>query len=307
MAAGASTLPVAVIIAAHNRAEWVGDAVASALAQRPTPPAEVIVVDDASTDDTVAVARAAGARLISHDSNRGAATARNTGASSTTQPWIAPLDSDDRWLPHMLASLWPVRGEYGFVAGSSIAVDGDETPLSYGGPLTDGPVQLHSPAPLVFPENFIPASGVLIRRETFVAAGAYRTTLRSAEDLDLWMRMLALRPGLCVPDVVMRYRVHPGQKSRGAAASRDAVLEIVDAYRNAPWFAPELVERRRAVMAWDELREAFGERRLSRALRVGGWIAGRGLRRRALVTALSRRRRARRQVRRLGAGAIALR
>ena len=82
----AQSLPVAVVIAAHNREEWVGQAVASALGQRPHPPAEVIVVDDGSTDDTAAAAQRAGAIVVRHDTNRGAATARNTGATSTSQP-----------------------------------------------------------------------------------------------------------------------------------------------------------------------------------------------------------------------------
>jgi glycosyltransferase involved in cell wall biosynthesis len=299
------SLPVAVVIAAHNRVEWVGQAVASALGQRPHPPAEVIVVDDGSTDDTAGAAERAGAIVVRHETNRGAATARNSGATSTNQPWIAPLDSDDRWLPHMLSTLWPLRGEHGFVAGASLAVNSDNTPLSYGGLMRDGPLVLDSPAPLVYPENFIAASGVIIRRETFLEAGTYRTNLRSAEDFDLWLRMLALRTGLCVPTVVTVYRVHEAQKSRGKAASRDAVLDIIADYRDSEWFRDELVEQRRAVMAWDELREAYRARSVAPALSTGRWILSRPERCRALLGAL-RRRRERRQRAQTWAARLAL-
>ena len=54
-------LPVSVIIPAYNRAPMLEQAIHSAFAQRPRPPAEVIVVDDCSSDDTAEAARAAGA------------------------------------------------------------------------------------------------------------------------------------------------------------------------------------------------------------------------------------------------------
>ena len=283
------------MIAAHNRAEWVGQAVTSALGQRPHPPAEVIVVDDGSTDDTAAAAERAGAIVVRHDSNRGAATARNTGATSTSQPWIAPLDSDDRWLPHMLSTLWPLRAEHGFVAGASLAVNGDNVPLAYGGLMRDEPLVLDSPAPLVYPENFIAASGVIIRRETFLEAGTYRTNLRSAEDFDLWLRMLSLRTGVCVPTVVTVYRVHEAQKSRGKAASVTQCSTSSPTTRTPRGSVDELVAERRAVMAWDELREAYRARSIAPALTTGRWILRRPERRRALFGALRRRREGRRR------------
>jgi Glycosyl transferase family 2 len=170
--AAAAALPIAVIIAAYNRARWVGGAVESALRQWPLPPAEGIVVDDGSTDQTADVAERGGARVIRHTENKGAAAARNTGVAATTQPWIAPLDSDDRWLPHMLSTLWPLRKGYGFVSGASMAVDEAGSPIAYGGPMDPHPILFWSPAPLVFPENFIAASGVIMRRKTFVKTNA---------------------------------------------------------------------------------------------------------------------------------------
>ena len=185
--------------------------------------------------------------------------------------------------------------EHGFVAGASLAVNSENIPLSYGGLMRDEPLVLDSPAPLVYPENFIAASGVIIRRETFLETGTYRTNLRSAEDFDLWLRMLALRTGLCVPTVVTVYRVHEAQKSRGKAASRDAVLDIIADYRDSEWFRDELVEQRRAVMAWDELREAYRARSVAPALTTGRWILRRPERCRALFGALRRRREGRRR------------
>lgn len=283
-------LPVAVIIAAHNRAQWVGRAVESALGQRPRPPAEVIVVDDASTDATAEVAQRAGARVIRHAENRGAAAARNTGVAATTQPWIAPLDSDDRWLPHMLAALWPLRDGYVFVAGASMAVDANDTPVAYGGALAPRPVVLSSPAPLVFPENFVAASGVLVQREMFVKVHGYRESDRSAEDLDLWVRLLQEQPGLSVPLVVTLYGVHAGQK--GQRSGRPA-LDIVTRYRDQPWYTPALAEQREAVLTWDEMRAAIASRRMPEAAARGWWLIAKRSRREAIRITLARRRQAR--------------
>src|SRR5205814_6119521 len=102
-------LPVSVVVPAHDRADVIERALRSVAEQRDCEPAEVIVVDDRSTDRTAELAEAHGARVLRHDRNRGQAAARNTGVRATVQPWIALLDTDDEWLPDHLAVLWPLR------------------------------------------------------------------------------------------------------------------------------------------------------------------------------------------------------
>src|SRR4051794_15213893 len=81
-------LPVSVVIPAFNRQALIARAVASAFAQRPSPPAEVIVVDDGSTDGTAREAAHGGARVVRRERNGGAAAARNAGIGAAKQPWI---------------------------------------------------------------------------------------------------------------------------------------------------------------------------------------------------------------------------
>ncbi|MGZ6214504.1 MAG: glycosyltransferase family 2 protein, partial [Candidatus Limnocylindria bacterium] len=69
MEADQQTLPVSVVITVYNRAQLVERSLSSVAAQRPSRPAEVIVVDDGSTDDSAEVAEAAGARVIRHGRN----------------------------------------------------------------------------------------------------------------------------------------------------------------------------------------------------------------------------------------------
>src|SRR3954471_13927034 len=99
-----STPRVSVVIPAHNRAATLGRAVESVLSQT-RQDFEIAIVDDASTDGTVAAIAAMHddrIRLIRHDRNRGACAARNTGIRAGSAPFVAFLDSDDEWLPHKL-------------------------------------------------------------------------------------------------------------------------------------------------------------------------------------------------------------
>ncbi len=82
-----------VIIPCRNGERIVGDAVRSALAQS-EPPLEVIVVDDASTDRTAEMARAAGARVLRTETRRNAGGARNIGIEAASGDLFAFLDAD---------------------------------------------------------------------------------------------------------------------------------------------------------------------------------------------------------------------
>lgn len=93
---------ISVVIPTYNRAAQVTGAVRSVLAQT-LPPAEVLVIDDGSTDGTAAALApfADRIRYISKP-NGGVSAARNRGIMEATGDWIAFLDSDDTWHPSKL-------------------------------------------------------------------------------------------------------------------------------------------------------------------------------------------------------------
>ncbi len=95
---------VSVVIPAYNRADLLPRAIASVLDQTFTD-YEIIVVDDASSDDTGAVARNSDGpvRVVRNDVNRGLGGARNSGIVVASGTYVAFLDSDDEWLPGKLA------------------------------------------------------------------------------------------------------------------------------------------------------------------------------------------------------------
>jgi hypothetical protein len=93
---------VSAVIPTYNRANLIGDTVESVLRQS-VPPAEIIVVDDGSTDDTAEVIARYGSAVRYHRmENFGPGAARNLGVSIARAPWIAFCDSDDIWLPTKL-------------------------------------------------------------------------------------------------------------------------------------------------------------------------------------------------------------
>ena len=94
-------VPVSVIVPVRNAAAHLAAALASVQSQQPAP-AEVIVIDGGSTDDSVAIARAHEIRVIAQD-GRGLAAARNQAIRACQQPNIAFCDGDDRWAPGALA------------------------------------------------------------------------------------------------------------------------------------------------------------------------------------------------------------
>jgi len=115
---------VSVIIPCRNGERIVGDAVRSALDQT-EPPAEVLVVDDASTDRTAEAARRAGARVIRTETRRNAGGARNLGVDAASGDVYAFLDSD-------------VIAPRDWLARVLLAFEADSEIVGVGGRVTNG-------------------------------------------------------------------------------------------------------------------------------------------------------------------------
>src|SRR5690348_491338 len=99
---------ICVIIAAYNSAATIARAVKSALAEPEV--AEVVVVDDASSDDTVAMARSLDdgtqrLKVLEQPQNGGPSAARNRAIKESTSPWLCVLDADDFFVPCRMKAL----------------------------------------------------------------------------------------------------------------------------------------------------------------------------------------------------------
>ncbi|HEU4977666.1 MAG TPA: glycosyltransferase family 2 protein [Solirubrobacteraceae bacterium] len=294
-------LPVSVVIPAFNRPEMTRRAVLSALAQRPFAAAEVIVVDDCSTDDTGAVAAAAGARVVRHERNMGEGAARNTGIGAATQPWIGLLDSDDEWRPNLLAALWPLRDGHVLLVGSAMYRRGGAGADRNLGPMFDRPSRQRTPTALLYPSNFVPNSAVLVRADAVRDAGGYRPELRMGADLDLWLRVLERGTGIMSPEVVVDYHLHPGQVTQDRDSTAEYHLRILRSYEGRPWFSAARVEGWRGGVGWDEMRRSLRAGRLAAGARAGLFVARHPARIAGLAGILFHRHRMRRRTAQLRA------
>ena len=267
----ATVLPVTVLIPVFDRAEALKRALGSVRAQTRSP-AEVIVVDDGSRDSSGDVARTWGARVIRHDVNRGQVRARNTGIGTSTQPWIAFLDSDDTWLPHHLETLWSLRDGVLFAACSSINCRTDPSDDRVVGPLTRQPVLLRTAWRLVHPHNFVTMSTAMARRDALLELGGFRAHDGIVEDLDIWVRLLERGPARLSPQVTVVYQVHGVQITDDLPRTRAAHLSLAARYAHAGW-PRSLIERLRGAQAWDDLRDALEAGNRGLAIRAAVEIA----------------------------------
>ena len=101
---------ITISISSYNQAEYLPDAIESALAQ--TVPCEVIVVDDGSTDHSLEIARSYPVKVVSQV-NKGLSSARNTGLMNAMGNYFLPLDADDILEPNTIERIEQVIKETG--------------------------------------------------------------------------------------------------------------------------------------------------------------------------------------------------
>ncbi len=180
---------VSVVLPTYNRASLLKRAIKSILNQT-YQDFEMIIVDDGSTDNTENVVKGfgnEGIRYISHDNNRGAGAARNTGIKVARGRYIAFLDSDNQWLPEKLekqmqfiqhktedvvvyTDYWDWENRRHMLSHRKIQKDGD----------------IHD---ILLEDNFIDTSTVLVSKECLHKAGLFDETLPRYQDWELWIRL----------------------------------------------------------------------------------------------------------------------
>ena len=196
---------VSVVIPVHNRPVAVRRAIESVLAQT-CQDFEIIVVDDGSTDGTVAAVEAIGdprIEVIRHERNLGASPARNTGIRAGSAPYVAFLDSDDEWFPTRLEKLLSAFEHSG--AGVGFVYTGADRLLADGSVLKRIPTDRGDLERILLTDNVIGGASVaMVRRAVLDEIGAFDENLRCMEDLDLWLRIAERFPIRCIPEALVR-------------------------------------------------------------------------------------------------------
>lgn len=196
---------VSVVLPVYNRRSHVAEAIASVRAQT-RPADELVVVDDGSTDDSVAIVeRAAGpGTIILRQPNRGIGAARNRGLAAATGERIAFIDSDDLWEPAKLALQGRVLDEdesadlvFGHVREFLSPERATELASTYAA--ATAPI----PGPI--------ATTLLARRSAIDRIGPFDETLRVGEFVEWMTRARDLGLGIRMLDATLaRRRIHGG-------------------------------------------------------------------------------------------------
>ncbi|WP_198371310.1 glycosyltransferase family 2 protein [Roseomonas rosulenta] len=206
---------VSVVIPAFNAASLLPQAIGSVAAQT-LRDVEVIVVDDASTDDTADAARTllgqAGLRgqVVRLQSNGGPALARNVGVARAGGEYVAFLDTDDVWMPEKLAlqsALLDAHPEVTLCGCQADWVDASGRVVS----------PLFEDLPEIVPEGwklllwncFVATPCALVRR-TDLGMHPFDPALRVGEDRDLWIRLASNGAVGLVRRSMARILISPG-------------------------------------------------------------------------------------------------
>ncbi len=209
---------VTIGVPCFNAQETIARAIQSAQHQD-WPNCEILVVDDCSSDRSVAIIEAliqsidANIRLIQHSHNQGPAASRNTILKEAKGEFIAFFDDDDEGLPGRITSQVQTLCQYEQQTGASLIAcyasgrryypNGYEMPLPAIGSQPDGVphgnalaeyLLIYRKRPDWFYGSGTPTCSLLARASTFAAVGNFDSNLKRVEDAD-WAIRLALQGG----------------------------------------------------------------------------------------------------------------
>ncbi len=213
---------VSVLIPAYRAAHTIGRALDSVLNQT-KPSFEIVIVDDGSPDDLAPALAPYGDRVrLLRKTNGGAASARNFGIDHCNGEYIAFLDADDYWEPHKLErqlqvfQRWP---EVGLVSSRFY----EQTPgqprrpsAASLPPVFDRMVKATG-AEIFTAARYIAVPAAMVRRDR-LGAHRFDVGLKTAEDLDLWVRLVIAGPVYLSSEPLLTAVLEPGSLSRSSAA-----------------------------------------------------------------------------------------
>jgi glycosyltransferase involved in cell wall biosynthesis len=241
-------LDVTVVMPAYNRAALIGRALDSIRAQRRWP-REVIVVDDASSDDTAAEverwAERTGfpVRLERLARNGGAAAARNHGMRIAVSTYIAFLDSDDEHLPGALSRLvlalerepnavvafgdatkvTPTRSISGAMFRQKVEFDQVVDPIDP----QENLYRLRDAKSTLLKASLIPTCSTCFRRDHALAVGGMPTEFRTGEDWLFWLKLTQRGAFMLVADDLSLAHRHPANLTHAASSANTSRDKLV--------------------------------------------------------------------------------
>jgi len=226
---------VSIVIPTYNRAWLLRKAISSVLNQT-YQDFEIIVVDDASTDNTIDVISALNSKRIKyirHEYNKGEAEARNTGILNTNGQYIAFLDDDDEWLPKKLElqvkKIENSPQKTGLIYTSIIRYYYKENKLIK----KHQSITLHKGETyhILMKQNIIGTpSCVLIRRKCIEKIGLFDNTISYGLDYDYWIRISKHFDIEYLTEPLVKYRIHENRHSNNIELRAQGARDLAKKY-----------------------------------------------------------------------------
>lgn len=272
---------VSVVVATNRGGPFLGEALASVMAQT-MPVAELVVVDDGSPDPDALrtiVAETPQAQVVRIPAS-GVSAARNRGVAETSGEVLAFLDDDDRWHPerverHVAAMTTRPDAVVSYCGMRTIDADGAELVAADQHAAADEADVVRGPGVML--------PNLMVQRTAFDAVGGFDPAYRQGEDLDLVLKAAALGPFAFVDEVLVDYRHHATNTTRSYRDLATSIRTILRRHRASALDAgradvvPAYDERLRANdrFAWWSAvragRESLRTRRVGAAFSDAAW------------------------------------
>lgn len=181
---------VSVVIPTYNRDKFIQRALLSVLSQS-YKHYEIIIVDDGSTDNTREVlSKYSDSINYIYQDNMGVSSARNTAVKHANGKYIAFIDSDDEWLPNKLENQlkeFSFADNIAVVACNAtvIELNGKKTPLNPKSKYKENISDFYN----IFSYPYLGIPNVIVLKSVFEEAGGFNENLKTAEDIDLFIRI----------------------------------------------------------------------------------------------------------------------
>jgi glycosyltransferase involved in cell wall biosynthesis len=236
---------VSIVLPTYNRGTFLTEAVESVRAQS-WPDWELLLVDDGSTDDSLAsVPPDARIRLISRPHTGNLAAVRNAGLDAARGAFIGFLDSDDRWRPDKLArqlARLQERSDCGWCYGAHALIDAagrsSRSPTAASWSAREGDL---------FSAVVLGQAGVamqtVLARHAIALAVRFDERLPWGDDYDFRVRLAHQAPACVVDDVVAEVREHPERGSRGPRHYQMHAAQVRALRRCRPWLTDKDLQR----------------------------------------------------------------
>ncbi|MCL5291942.1 MAG: glycosyltransferase [Actinobacteria bacterium] len=246
---------VSAIIPVYNGAAYICETLESVLSQT-YPKLEVVVVNDASTDESAGLLHQYGERItyIERPVNRGVAASRNAGVAASHGDLVAFLDQDDLWLPERISrgvEAFFANPKAGLVAANTYVQEGENRIACWRRVVRTG----DRITKRLLADNFICSAGAMVSRRALDEVGFFDESFYGADDFDLWYRIAGKFEVVLIDEPLAVWKRRPSSLSSN---TERMLKDIVNVYNKIL-----------SVEENDEEREIAAHRRLELLFKLG--------------------------------------